>query len=111
MSITLTKNEREMERANAVEALQRFIPSRRTVIHTRTDYMRGQTDYVQVYVVNNGRIRDITYFVAKAAGRRMTDRGIAYGGGGYSKGLEAADDCWRARFNEPLRQSQWERLS
>ena len=106
-----TKAEREAERLNALEALKRFIPSRRTIVHTRTEYMRGQTDYVRVYVVWRGEIEDITYFVARAAGRRLTDRGIAFGGGGYSKGLEAADDAWRARFNEPLKQSQWRRLS
>jgi hypothetical protein len=103
--------ERQTEQENAVEALQRFIPSRRTIVHTRTDYTRSMTDYVRVYVVSHGAIQDITYFVARARGRRMTDRGIAYSGGGYSKGLEAADDAWRARFGEALRQSQWREIS
>ena len=111
MSTTTSKPEREAERAHAIEALRRFIPTRRTRIATMTDYRRGQTDYVRVFVTHDGRITDITYFVARAAGRRMTERGIAFGGGGYSKGLEAADDAWRARFGEALNQGQWDSLS
>jgi len=103
--------ERQAEQERAAVSLRSYIPTRRTIIHTRTDYTRGQTDYVRLYVVSNGAIVDITYFVARARGRRMTDRGIAYSGGGYSKGLEAADDAWRARFGEALRQSQWREIS
>lgn len=103
------------EQAHAVEMLQRLI-SRDSLVFTRTTYGRGETDHVQVFVIvpePDGRpaIRDVSYYVARAAGRKVTDRGIAYGGCQYSKALEAADDCWRATFGESIDQARtWREL-
>jgi hypothetical protein len=94
--------ERDAERAHARMMLQRLIPSRQTLIYTRTEYTRGSTDYVSVYVVKGREIHDITYYVAAAVpGRKMrqTDRGIGLRGGQYSKALEVADLAWRTRFD------------
>jgi len=77
-------------------------------LYTRTDYGRGETDYVRLYVVSENRqILDMTYAVAKLSGRRLTDRGLALRGGNYSKGLEVADDAYKAVYGRPLDQSRW----
>lgn len=106
-----SKQDRETERAHARHMLQQLIPDRRTIIHTRTEYTRGQTDYVKVYVVKQGRIFDASYYVARAAGLKVTDRGIALKGGQYSKALEVADWAWRTRFDgESLPQTHWSEI-
>lgn len=66
------------------------------VFYTRTDYGKGETDYVRIYVADVDKITDVSFYVARATGRRITERGIAFDGGGYSKGLEAAMDAARA---------------
>lgn len=82
------------------------------VFYTHTDYGRGETDYVRVYVATDrDRITDVSFYVARATGRKITERGIAYGGGGYSKGLEAAMDAARvAGEAEPFDQRRWQKL-
>jgi hypothetical protein len=112
---TTTRQEQINEREHALTVLGQKI-DRDTVIDTQTAYTRSQTDYVRIFIIgrdHEGRpeIQDITYFVARARERRMTQRGIAYRGGGYSKGLEAADDAWRCvAFAEPLNQANWREL-
>jgi hypothetical protein len=80
------------------------------MVYTRTEYGRGETDYVSVYVVSvDQRIQNITYYVATAAGLKMTERGIKYGGGQYSKGLEAFESaCIVAGVT--VDQRRWEEL-
>lgn len=102
--------DREAARTNALDVLRSHIPTRRTTVYTLTDYTRGMTDYVRVFVVRKGAISELTYYIAAATGHRMTDRGLPFGGGQYSKALEAADLAWRARFGEPLDQSVWREL-
>lgn len=115
---TAAKQERMAEQQHAVEYLRRVI-DRETLIHTQTRFGSGMTDHVRVFVVRpepvgdtiRWGILDVSYHVARAAGRRMTERGIAFGGGQYSKGLEAADDAWRAVFGEALPQGgNWREL-
>lgn len=88
-----------------------------TVIHTRTEYGRGERDYVRAYVVrvsstpqNFWRVKyeiiDISYFIATASNRRMTMHGISVGGGHFNKGLEIAEDCWRIAFGSLIGFSQ-----
>ena len=64
-----------------------------TVIYTMTDYGSGETDWVRVLVApKRGSIRDITYLVGPAIGRKHRERNgkfvVPMGGGGYSKGLD-----------------------
>jgi hypothetical protein len=63
-----------------------------TVIYTQTEYTRGSTDWVRVFVASKrNEIRDVTYLVGPAIGRKPKDRNgfqIGLPGGGYSKGLD-----------------------
>ena len=63
-----------------------------TLIYTRQTHGRGETDYLEVFISDDGTIRNITWTVAKATGWRIRDhqgrRMIAMAGGGYSKGLD-----------------------
>lgn len=75
-----------------------------TLIHTRTDFGRGEKDYIKVYIITNepdGRptITDISWYVAQAAHMRYGKLGISMGGMQYHKGLEVAEACWRATFD------------
>jgi hypothetical protein len=116
----MTTNAEETERWHAIEQLRKII-TENSVIHTRTEYGRGETDYVSVYVITTQAhhrtgeehhlITNITYYVAKAARLKLNNRGIKYGGGNYNKGLEAADSCWRVVFNRALPQEQWMEIS
>lgn len=109
-----TKAERDGERDAALVGLERAIRNRGTVLYTITDYTKGSTDYVRVFVVRGGEIEEITWYVANAVdgnALRMTDRGIGLGGYGYSKALEVASAAWRVRFGESLPQrTNWRRL-
>ncbi len=89
-------------------SLRRVTPD--TVIHTLTTYGRGQTDHVRVFVVDADQIIDVTWAVAQSLGRKVKPHaGIGYGGGGYSKGLDAAMDAARAA-GFVLNQSNWREL-
>lgn len=63
-----------------------------TIIYTMTEYGKGETDWVRVFVApKKGSIRDVTYLVGPAIGRKLRDRNrfqIPMGGDGYSKGLD-----------------------
>jgi hypothetical protein len=112
---TQTRQDQINEREHALKVLAGKI-ERDTVIYTQTAYTKSQTDYVRIFVIGRdyeGRheIQDITYFVAKASEQRMTERGIPYRGGGYSKGLEAATDAWGCvAYAAPLNQGNWREL-
>lgn len=110
----MTADEKRAREGHARMMLRRLMPTRRSKVWTLQTNGRGETDYVRLFVVKGGEIVEITYYVAAIAGRRMTPDGIAYGGGQYSKQLEAADDAWRSRFGAPLPQDPqrplWERL-
>jgi hypothetical protein len=102
------------ERTRAAGWLRDALDRETSTVYTLTTYGRGETDYVRLFTARLGdfgpELVDLTYHVAKAAGRRVTREGIAYGGGNFSKGLEGADDCWRAAFGEPVPQSRgWTR--
>lgn len=87
------KERAEAERVNAAEVMAEY---RDRVFYTRTEYGRGETDYVRIYVADRDEIHDLTYYVARAQGLSMNDRGIRFGGGGYAKGLEAAEAAYHA---------------
>jgi hypothetical protein len=113
MTSTMTRQEKINEREWAMAKLHEMI-SPETVIHTRTDYGKGQTDYVRVYIVGTdykGRpeIQDVTYFVARATEHRMTERGLPFGGGGYSKGLDAFIGTCRA-IGQDADQGRWREI-
>lgn len=83
----------EIERCR--DHLSAVVPGRD--LFTRTDYGRGETDYVRVYIAPRAdAIVDISYHAARVSGRRMTDRGVALRGGQYSKGLELVENIWHA---------------
>lgn len=65
-------------------------------IYTRTTYGRGMTDYVRTYIKRAGQHVDITDDVAELIGGRMTDKGIAMGGCGYSKPFQVVYGLGRA---------------
>ncbi len=79
-------------------------------IYTLTAYGRGETDHVRIFGVRDGGIVEITGHVAYAFGWKVKPgAGIAYGGGGYSKGLAAAEDACRV-IGRKLDQSTWHTL-
>ena len=95
-------------RAHAVMRLRELVRFD-SLIFTRTEYTRFESDYVRAYVVHpepDGRhaILDITYFIATASDMHMTTQGIRMRGGQYNKGLEVADACWRIVFGSPIPQ-------
>lgn len=63
-----------------------------TLVYTRQTHGKGETDYLEVFISDDGTIRNITWMVARAAGMRVRDRDgrrmIPMGGGGYSKGMD-----------------------
>lgn len=102
----MTAQERAAQVAHARVTLRRVIPRRATTIYTLTTFGSGETDHVRIFTVKGGEIVELTYFVGVLSGRRnVSKRGLAYAGGQYSKGLEAADDTWRARFGEAFPQN------
>lgn len=107
---TMTKKQEAAEaKARAVKLLREYVkPS--TPVYTRTEYTKGMTDYVSVYVAKGGQIHDLTWYVAQATSYRMTDRGLALGGGSYSKGLNVFIATRRAAGRE-ADQRLWRELS
>jgi hypothetical protein len=81
-------------------------------VYTLTRFGRGQTDHVEVYVADpaTSRIERLTYEVAKVSGHRMTDKGMPFGGGGYSKGLDAFILTCKAAGLPDAPQARWEEL-
>lgn len=111
MTAKMTAVERRARAGHARMMLQRILPNRRSKVWTLTRFGRGERDYVRLFVARPaGEIVEITFYVAVLTDQPLHDDGIGYGGGQYSKALEAADDAWRARFDEPLPQSQWQDL-
>ena len=85
-----------MHKDDAKNALR---PMLRTgmAIKTTTDYGRGMTDYVRVFVSHKGEARDITMLVAAATRARTDKHGrIPMGGGGYNKGFQVVYNMGRA---------------
>jgi hypothetical protein len=108
-----TRQDKINEREHAMKVLSKLITAD-TVIHTRTDYGKGQTDYVRVYVVApdyEGRLEvsDVTYFVARATESRLTDKGLPLRGGGYSKGLDVFISTCHA-LGLPANQHRWREI-
>jgi hypothetical protein len=86
-------------------------PGQARTIWTLTTFGRGETDHVRLFVACGDDIREITWHAAALYGRRVAPgKGIALRGGGYSKGLEAADDVWRGFYGRALDQSRWREL-
>lgn len=83
-------------------------------VYTLTTYGRGERDYVRIFTVNAlGKIIDITTYISMLTNRHNYGKakgGLGYGGGQYNKGLEAADDAWRAAYGRPIPQENWEEL-
>lgn len=93
--------------------------ARRPIVHTRTEYGRGETDYVTVYVIRpepghpDGLpcITNISWAAGTACGLRLKDGAIALRGGQYNKGLEVADAIWRHVHGEPIPQdTNWREI-
>ena len=78
------------DKETATRYLQEYVkPS--SSIFTLTEYGRGETDWVRVFVASKrNSIHEVTYLAAKATGHRYSERhrGIPMGGGGYSKALD-----------------------
>jgi hypothetical protein len=113
MPDTRTHQEQIKDREWAMAKLAEMIGPD-TVIHTRTDYGKGLTDYVRVYVVgtdhkDRAEIQDVTYFAARAMEDRLTERGIPFGGGGYSKGLDCFIGVCRV-IGQPADQGRWREI-
>lgn len=97
--------EQDYYRTTIREALGRSRP-----VYTLTTYGKGQTDHVRIFGVQDGAIVEVTFHVAQLLGRKVKPRaGIGYGGGGYSKGLDAAMDACRT-IGRKLDQSTWHEL-
>lgn len=106
----MSKLEHDAEVKRCTDIIKRCMgesPDDTSTVYTLTTFGRGQTDYVRVFVVDDGSIVELTYHVGKAGGLRQNTQGLAYGGGQYNKGLEAADSLWRVAFGEALDQSHW----
>ena len=84
-------------------------------IYTLTDYGRGMTDYVRVFVIGTSsdgcdrEIHELTWLVARATDGAFSDRGLPFGGGNYSKALEAFCGACRAA-GVAADQSRWRKL-
>lgn len=107
------------EQVMAVDQL-RSILNERSVIHTRQEVGRGETDHIAVYVITNRNddaapvITNISYYAALATGRKLRPgrRIIAVGGGQLNKGLDVADALWRVVFGVSIDQTNnWEEIS
>lgn len=102
------KGSEDQAREWARDTVREYLKDR-PLIYTRTEFGRGETDYVSIYVVDAGHIVNLTYRVAKAAGLKMTERGIKFGGAQYNKGLEAFG--WACKVaGIPEDQGKWEEL-
>lgn len=95
--------------ATALEGLREILgddPKAAPALHTLTTFGRGETDHVRVFVVGKkwntsepARILELTWHLAVVLGRaNVPKKGVGYGGGQLNKGLEAADDLWKAAF-------------
>ena len=100
------------KRAAQDEARARLLEHQGRKVFTTTDYGKGLTDYVRAFVAPAAdQVREITFDLGRASGRRVTERGIALGGGGYSKALEVADDFARLTTGEAVDQlNGWDDL-
>lgn len=81
----------------------RFAPRPRSTIYTEIVHVArsGMSRHVRVYVVIDGEIQGITWYVAKATGRplaRKGDHAIVVGGCGFNVGLDVADHLNRILF-------------
>lgn len=85
-----------MHKDDAINALKPMLRTGKA-IKTTTDYGRGMTDYVRVFISHKGEVRDITMLAAAVIGARLDDEGrIKMGGYGYSKGFEVVYRLGRA---------------
>src|SRR5262245_35331188 len=113
-----TLTEKEAERAHALATLKTLLPDERVRLYTLTTFGRGETDYVRIFTARAGEIVELTWWLRAAAGMRGRPRmGIAFGGGQYSKALEAVDLLWHTRFGAAFPQDRrwgelpvWEEL-
>lgn len=101
---------------NALEGLRGILgddPRKAPALETLTTFGRGETDHVRVFVVGKpwsahepARILSLTYHLAVLTDREnVPGKGVPYSGGQYNKGLEAADDLWRAAFGKGVPQA------
>lgn len=100
----MTTTKRETKQGWAIDLVASAV-QRSPHVYTQTEYGTGQRDWVRVYVIGEDAdsgaptIEEITGPLANAAdlpfqndGKRY---GIPYGGGGYSKALEAFESACR----------------
>lgn len=108
---TIQRQEEISERERCISILRERV-SGETTIYTLTTYTRSQTDYVRLFIVEDGGIAEITYYVARAAelGNVKPGKGIGFRGAQYSKALEAADWAVRQATGETLDQANWREL-
>lgn len=102
--------DKDTEEQWAQERIQKLVDGSRPV-HTLTTYGSGMTDYVRVFVVGDDyRLVELTYLLSLLTTYRLKrDKGLALGGGNYSKGLDVfLSVCHVAGVDAD--QGQWEQI-
>lgn len=95
-------------REQAMVTLREWLQEAQSGLWTRTDYGRGETDYVHLYVVAKGRIVNVTYWAARACDEHgSVAKGWRWGGGQYSKGESAAEATFRAAGLPYSQETDW----
>lgn len=98
---------KEIERQEALSHLAEWkdeILAPSSLLEFRTEYGKGQTDYVSVHLYyvkdGEGRMANLTYNVGRACGysfrRSEYKNQLALGGGNYSKSFDVALAMFRA---------------
>jgi hypothetical protein len=111
----MAKTKRDPETiAGAIAGLRDILgddPKRAPALHTLTTFGRGETDHVRVFVVGKryggdpARLLELTWHLACVLEKpNVPHKGVPYGGGQLNKGLEAADDLWRAAYGQGVPQ-------
>lgn len=94
MATTTKAHERRDLERHAQQMLARYIEDGAT-IYTQTNYSPRRdstTAHVRVFVVADGSIEELTFYVARAYGEHgSVEHGIRTTGGGYNRGLHVIE--------------------
>lgn len=104
---TLTKLERELLRANALDQLENYEIVKGETIYCTTEYVgRSGTAYVRAFIMRDNEPVNITWHIGHVTRQTLTERGghwvIRTGGGGYSRSQHVVDALGWTLFNESL---------
>jgi hypothetical protein len=92
--------QKEHDKARALYMLQEITPD--TVIYTSIKHVAksGMSRNIALYCVNEGRIKDISYFVANILGRKLAkDNSVTIGGCGMDMGFALVYDLSATLFD------------